>query len=30
MDEKLNASGRAPTGGTLAHLNSSGYKWDPD
>jgi len=26
---QLNASGRAPSGETLAHLNSLGYKWNP-
>src|SRR5262245_30001306 len=25
----LNASGMAPTGATIEHLNSLGYKWDP-
>jgi len=25
----LNASGTAPTGATLAHLNELGYQWDP-
>ncbi|HLJ38895.1 MAG TPA: gamma-glutamyltransferase family protein [Steroidobacteraceae bacterium] len=25
----LNASGTAPTGATLAHLNELGYRWDP-
>jgi gamma-glutamyltranspeptidase/glutathione hydrolase len=25
----LNASGKAPTGATVAHLNALGYHWDP-
>ena len=25
----INASGKAPSGATLAHLNELGYKWDP-